>query len=167
MEKRLYMLRGVKHRASHLHGVFVLPGLLAHEQLPQDDAKAVDVALLIVALQVIQSSLPPGPCNSMHSLMQSPAQPAHVTSKKVDCFNVSDKACMHGRHGGIVLTWPRSTSGAVHSGVPAWLLADIHVLLRTRDSPKSHTCPKALTCQWTTRGHSSAYTQPVNSRFTS
>ena len=38
------------------------------------------------------------------------------------------------------LTWPRSTSGAVHSGVPAWLLADIHVLRRTRDSPKSQTC---------------------------
>lgn len=43
-----------------------------------------------------------------------------------------------------MVTWPRSTSGAVHSGVPAWLLADIHVLLRTRDSPKSHTCRRQL-----------------------
>ncbi len=31
------------------------------------------------------------------------------------------------------------TSGAVHSGVPAWLLVDRNVPRRTRDSPKSQT----------------------------
>lgn len=36
---------------SHLHGGLVLPGLLRGEELPQDDAKAVDVALLVVALR--------------------------------------------------------------------------------------------------------------------
>ena len=41
-----------------LHGVLVLPGLLAHEELPQDDAKAVDVALLIVALYTTQYLVP-------------------------------------------------------------------------------------------------------------
>ena len=51
---------------------------------------------------------------------------------------------LHGKGSCTMLTWPRSTSGAVHSGVPAWLLADIQVLLRTRDSPKSHTCQKHL-----------------------
>ena len=32
------------------------------------------------------------------------------------------------------------TSGAVHSGVPAWLLVDIQVVRRARESPKSQTC---------------------------
>ena len=38
-------------KAAHLHGVLVLPGLLAHEELPQDDTKAVHIALLVVALR--------------------------------------------------------------------------------------------------------------------
>jgi len=41
-----------KGRGRHLHGILVLPRLLIHEELPQDDAKAVDIALLIVALQI-------------------------------------------------------------------------------------------------------------------
>ena len=34
---------------------------------------------------------------------------------------------------------PRPSPGAVHSGVPAWLLVLSMVLRRARDSPKSHT----------------------------
>ena len=36
--------------------------------------------------------------------------------------------------------WLRSTSGAVHSGVPAWDLELSHVLRLTLDRPKSQTC---------------------------
>ena len=42
--------------------------------------------------------------------------------------------------------WLRRTSGAVHSGVPAWLLVESQVLRRCLDSPKSHTCASDTDC---------------------
>ena len=154
--------------AADLHGVLVLPGLLAHEELPQDDTKAVYVALFIVALRSTSHGLFGFQCTrSTRCYVQhaSKLQEGHEAGQSWHIFvsctpvqvlplaSIDDTRLLLAADllvnlhellrppkGKARLTWPLSTSGAVHSGVPAWLLADIHVLRRTRDSPKSQTC---------------------------